>query len=159
MELWIDIFMLFSPSIRCLRPPPLCKGSSSYGNYISKRGCRVSQTRSLPLYHDSVAKGRFLYGRLTRSLVLPVVLIPAPASQLTSWYDIKRGTRRLRADKTFGETLTTEWNVNMEDVEFVTVSSIQGHDAAYINWFNVREKCLLTCSNFQLSLLLDYGQD
>lgn len=28
------------------------------------------------LYHDSVAKGRFLYDRLTRSLVPPVVLMP-----------------------------------------------------------------------------------
>jgi hypothetical protein len=46
-------------------------------------------------------------------MVPPVVLIPAPASQLTDWYAIERGTRRLRVDKTLGETLTTEWNVNI----------------------------------------------
>lgn len=101
------------------------------------------------LYHDSVAKGRFLYDGLKRSLVPPVVLIPAHAPQLTNWYAIERGTRGLRVCKALSKTLTTEWNVNMEDFEFVTVSSIPGRDAAYINWFNVRQKCLVNYSNFK----------
>lgn len=86
----------------------------------------------LDLYHDSVAKGRFLYDRLTSSLVPPVILVPAPASQLTSWYAIERGTKYLRVDKTLTETLMREWNINMRNFEFVTVSSIPGCDAAYI---------------------------
>jgi hypothetical protein len=85
----------------------------------------------------ALRRGRFQYDRLTRSLVPPVVLIPAPASQFTNWYAIERGTGS-RIDKALGETLTTEWNVNMEDFEFVTASSIPASDAAYINWFNVQ---------------------
>jgi hypothetical protein len=147
MVLWNDIFMLFSPSIRCLRPPPpFAKGLPTAEIVYRREAVEFFQP---DLYHDSVAKGRFLYDRLTKSLVPPVVLIPAPASQLNSWYAIERGTRGLRVDKTLMETLTTEWNVNLEDFEFVTVSSIPGHDAAYINWFNVREKCLLNYSNFK----------
>jgi hypothetical protein len=67
-----------SPSIRCLRtPPPFAKGLPP-AEIIYRR--EVVEFFQPDLYHDSVAKGRFLYDRLTRSLVPPVVLIPAPAS-------------------------------------------------------------------------------
>jgi hypothetical protein len=44
--------------------------------------------------------------------------------------------------------LATEWNVNEENFEFVSVSSIPSRDAAYTNWFNARERCL-NSSNFK----------
>lgn len=37
----------------------------------------------------------------------------------------------------------------MDNFEFITVSSNPSDDAAYVNWFNVREKCLLNYSNFK----------
>ena len=138
--------LLPSKDIFVRLPPHFAKGLPRAEIMYRKEAVEFFQ---LDLYHDSVAKGRFLYDRLTSSLVPPVILVPAPASQLTSWYAIERGTKYLRVDKTLTETLMREWNINMRNFEFVTVSSIPGCDAAYITG-SMSEKCFLNYSNFKV---------
>ena len=102
------------------------------------------------LYHKSVLKGRRLYNTLTRSPTLPLVPVSAPVAQLTNWYSIARGTVGSRVDLPLEKELT-ERNIKMDGFEFVAVSSSQVPDAAYTNWYNVRQQdgCILNIANFK----------
>jgi hypothetical protein len=56
-----------------------------------------------------------------------------------------------RVDTALEEALMKEWNLKMDDFEFVAISSSQDCDAAYTNWCNVRQQdaCILNLSNFK----------
>jgi hypothetical protein len=98
------------------------------------------------LYDLCVKKGQRLYNTLND--IIPPIKVPSTV-QLTSWYDISRGTKRLPADKELEDKLR-EWNVGSDNFEFIEVSSFGPEtEPAYINWFNVREKCLLNWDNWK----------
>lgn len=141
MELWRGVSLLFEcPPLQDVATPSEHHIPSG-GDFVSDSCVRIFQP---DLYHASVVKGKRLYNMLA-GLDAPIKTL-SPV-QLVAWYSVKRGAKPLSFKSASAEGFK---NCNVSNLDFELVIVASGlKDAAYKNWYNARQKCILYFSNYK----------